>query len=155
MLQSISWNQYFLTLLFLGLIYYTVIGFRFYKWEILKLLGIERTDTKVFQGATVHDLINTGSKESDVNYMPKASPKTNISTGISAFADEVKAYTKEANTKMISRDEMIEAIKIIASKYPELRRDDITQGLEEYITSEINTKYPNESFNDSMFKLWN
>lgn len=155
MLQSISWNQYFLTLLFLGLIYYTVIGFRFYKWEILKLLGIERTDTKVFQGTTVHDLINTATKESDVNYMPRVSPQTNISAVTSAFADEVKAYTREANTKIISRDEMIAAVRIVASKYPVLRQDDIAQDLEEFITNEINAKYPNESFNNAMIRLWN
>lgn len=155
MLHSISWNQYFLTLLFLGLIYYTIIGFRFYKWELLKLFGIEKTDTKVFQGATVHDLITPDSKENDVNYMPKAFPGIGISAVMASFADEMKAYTKEANTKIISRDEMIEGVRIIASKYHVLRQDAIAHDLEEFITNEINAKYPKESFDNAMIRLWN
>ena len=72
-----------------------------------------------------------------------------------AFTDEVNAYAMEANTNIITRDEMIDIIRIIASKYPVMRQDDITHDLEEFITNEINAKYPKESFDNAMIKLWN
>ena len=44
MFNSITWGQYFSTLALLLVCYYTVIGFRYYRWKILAVIGIKKVE---------------------------------------------------------------------------------------------------------------
>ena len=80
MFNSIAWGQYFSALIILLIIYYMLIGFWFYKWEILRIIGIRKVeDDSLNTTAALSNLKEFAASENNEDYLPKSSLEIDIS----------------------------------------------------------------------------
>jgi len=154
MFNSITWGQYFYAIISLLIIYYAVLSFKFYKWEILGLIGIRKVHNATLDTVSLSDLRKYISPENDENYMPKPSMEIDISPLVQSFNNELVAFLKQADEVDISKEEIINSLKSICSKYPALQKGDCKDSLPLLIAKEINLKYPNLFQQNDLNRLW-
>lgn len=142
MLNSITWTQYVTAVISLLVCYYTFIGFQFYRWEILSLIGIKKIEGSGISISTVADFKKSFETENHENYLPKPALEIDISPLMQAFTDEVKAYLEESGSS-VTGNELLQSINLIILKYPVLKDAEYQQELVRYIFDEVNTRYPN------------
>lgn len=142
MLNSITWAQYFTVVVFLLVCYYIFIGFRFYRWEILSLIGIKKIEEKGISISTVAEFKKSFESENHEDYLPKPAMEIDISPLVQAFTDEVKAYVQESGSS-INSNELLHSISLIILKYPVLKDAEYQQELVQFIFDEVNIQYPN------------
>jgi len=155
MFNSITWGQYFSTIITLLIIYYAVIGFKFYKWEILAAIGIRKVDNATLNTVSLSGLKKYVSPENDQEYQPKQSMEIDISPLAQAFTDEVAAFLQEADKVEITKEGIINSLQSICSKYAGLKNADCKNELIQLIANEINLKYPNLFQPNDLARLWN
>ncbi len=155
MFNSITWGQYISAILVLLIIYYAVIGFKFYRWEILNVFGIKKVEDGTMSTASLSSLRNFVSPENPEDYFPKPALEIDISPLVQSFTDEVKAFVKGIENSEITKDEIINSLNIIFSKYPALKDADCRNDLEQFVLYEINVHYPNLLHSKDLIKLWN
>lgn len=117
MFNAISWSDYFSAILFSLIIYYIVIGYRFYKEEILNLVGIKVLQPAKLSTHSVEDFKQSialcknedgaSSPDADIDFTPV----------ILSFKDETSAYLQEAAANKVIKQEILYALQTIASKY--------------------------------------
>jgi hypothetical protein len=155
MFNSITWGQYFTIVALILSCYYLVTGYRYYRWEILSLIGIKKVESSAVGFQTVNDLKKSFATESNDEYLPKPALEIDISPLVQSFTDEVQAYLQETANNKIKEEELLNSIQLIASKYPALKDADCKEELMQFILNEINTKYPNFIQPDDLTRLWN
>ncbi len=142
MFSSITWGQYFTTLTLLSVCYYAFIGLRFYRWEILSIIGIKKVEDNAITISTVTNFKKSFEAESNEDYLPKPELEIDISPVVQSFTDETKAYLQELGNK-ISKDELLHSLQIIITKYPVLKNVGYKHELIQFLFDECNAKYPN------------
>ena len=155
MFNSITWAQYFYSIISLLIIYYTVIVFRFYKWEILAAIGIRKVDNATLTTVSLSGLKKYVSPENDGDYKPKPSMEIDISPLVQSFTDEVAAFLQEADEAEITKEQIINSLQSICSKYPAIKNADCRNELILLVANEINLKYPNLFQQNDFVRLWN
>jgi hypothetical protein len=156
MFNSITWGQYFSAIILLLIIYYILIGCRFYKWEILRIIGIRKVDDDSLNTtAALSNLKDFAASENHENYFPKPSLEIDISPLVQSFTDEVTAFIQGANNAEITKEEIINSLQIICSKYPAIKNVDCRKDLEVDVLKEINLKYPALFQQNDLRNLWN
>jgi len=154
MFNSITWGQYFSTIIYLLIIYYAVIGFKFYKWEILAAIGIRKVDSATLDTVSLSGLKKYVSPENDEDYQPKQSMEIDISPLIQSFNDEVAAFLQEADKVEITKEQITNSLQSICSKYPAIKNADCKDELILMAANEINLKYPNLFHQNELVRLW-
>ena len=156
MFNSITWGQYFSAITLLLIIYYILIGFRFYKWEIFSVIGIRKVDADSLNTtAALSNLKKFAASENHENYLPKPNLEIDISPLVQSFTDEVTAFVQGADEAEITKEEIINSLQAICTKYPAIKNADCRKDLEVDVLKEINLKYP-ALFKQNDFKnLWN
>lgn len=142
MFNSITWGQYFITVTLLLVCYYVFIGLRFYRWEILSVIGIKKVEDNAIAISTVANFKKSFENERDEDYLPKPSLEVDISPVVQSFTDEIKAYLQESDDDT-SKDELLNSIQAIATKYPVLKNVDYKHELIQFLFDQSNAKYPN------------
>lgn len=142
MFNSITWGQYFITVTLLLVCYYVFIGLRFYRWEILSVIGIKKVEDNAIAISTVANFKKSFENERDEDYLSKPSLEVDISPVVQSFTDEIKAYLQESDDDT-SKDELLHSIQAIATKYPVLKNVDYKHELIQFLFDESNAKYPN------------
>ncbi len=142
MFNSITWGQYFTAITLLLVWYYAFIGIRFYRWEILSVIGIKKVEDNAIAISTVANFKKSFENERDEDYLPKPSLEVDISPVVQSFTDEIKAYLQESDDDT-SKDELLHSIQAIATKYPVLKNVDYKHELIQFLFDESNAKYPN------------
>lgn len=155
MFNSITWKQYFSTIIILLLIYYTVLVFKFYKWEILAAIGIRKVDHTAPGTVSLSGLKKYVSQENDVDYQPKLSTEIDISPLVQSFNDEIAAFLQQAGKIEITKEQITNSLQSICSKYPAIKNADCRNELTVMIANEINLKYPNLFQQNDLAGLWN
>ena len=156
MFNSITWGQYFSAIIFLLIIYYIVIGFRSYKWEILGVMGIRKVDdASLNTTAALSNLKESNSLENHENYLPKPSLEIDISPLVQSFTNEVTAFVQGADEAEITKEEIINSLQAICTKYPAIKNADCRKDLEVDLLKEINLKYPTLVQQKDFKNLWN
>lgn len=155
MFNSITWGQYLSAIIFLLIIYYAVIGFKFYRWEILNVFSIRKVEDGTMNTASLSNLRNFVTPENPEDYLPKPVLEIDISPLVQSFADEVKAFVQGSENTKMTKDEIINSLNIISSKYPALKDADCRNDLEQFVLNEINVQYPNLLHPKDLIKLWN
>jgi hypothetical protein len=145
MFNSITWGQYFYTIISLLTIYYAVLAFKFYKWEILSAIGIRKVDN------ATPDTVSL----SDEDYQPKQSMEIDISRLVQSFTDEVAAFLQQADEVGITKEQITNSLQSICSKYPAIKNADCKNELTLLVANEINLKYPNLFQQNDLVRLWN
>lgn len=131
MLSSISWSQYVSTLAILLICYYAYVGYKYYSWELLGLIGIQKVEPGEMS-IPVAELRKQFTSGNQPDYLPKDIPDADISPVITSFEDEVRAFAIEAGDN-IERAELLDALQQIMVKYPVLRNLDSHTELNEFI----------------------
>ena len=142
MFNSITWGQYFTTVTLLLVCYYVFIGLRFYRWEILSVIGIKKVEDNAIAISTVANFKKSFETESHEDYLPKPALEVDISPVVQSFTDEIKAYLQESDDNT-SKDELRHSIQAIVTKYPVLKNVDYKHELIQFLFDEANAKYPN------------
>ena len=155
MFNSITWGQYFYTIISLLVIYYVVLGFKFYKWEILAAIGIRKADHGPLDTVSLSGLKKYVSPENDEDYQPKPSMEIDISPLVQSFNDEVAAFLQQADEVEITKEQITNSLQSICSKYPVIKNADCRNELTLLVANEINLKYPNLFQQNDFVRLWN
>ncbi|MBY0477695.1 MAG: hypothetical protein K2Q24_08600 [Chitinophagaceae bacterium] len=145
MLSSITWGQYLSAVLISLICYYTYVGYKYFHWELLAMIGIK----KVESGATpiaVADLKKQFVSENHSDYLPKETIDTDLTPVINAFEDEVKAFLQEAGSGT-DKASLLSALQQICQKYPVLRNSDNSDELNLFILKEV------EKYNSEIIKV--
>jgi len=155
MFNSITWGQYFSTIISLLIIYYAVLGLKFYKWEILAAIGIRKVDNATLNTVSLSGLKKYFSPENDEDYQPKQSMEIDISPVVQSFTDEVAAFLQEADKVELTKEQITNSLQSICSKYPSIKNADCRKELTLLVANEINLKYPNLFQKNDLARLWN
>lgn len=141
MFNSITWGQYFTTVTLLLVCYYAYIGFRYYRWEILSVIGIKKVEENTIAISTVADFKKSFETEKHEDYLPKPLLEVDISPVVQSFTDEIKAYLQESDDDIL-KDELLHSIHAIVTKYPVLKNVDYKHELIQFLFDESSAKYP-------------
>lgn len=148
MFSSISWSQYLslLTIVLLG--YYCFIGYKYYRWEILSLIGIKKVEEDKSQ-IPVAELKKqfTGSNHAD--FMPKGD-KENM---LQAFADEIKAYLFQASPAA-AKQQLLFAFQQIVSKHPTIENMENRNTINQFILEETEKQYQGMIQPEDLIIIW-
>ena len=142
MFNSITWGQYLITVTLLLICYYASVALRFYRWEILSIMGIKKVEDEAISISTVAEFKKSFENENHEDYLPKPDPEVDISPVVQSFTDEIKAYLQEAGNS-ITKDELLNSFQAIVAKYPVLKSVDYTPELVQFIFDESSARYPN------------
>lgn len=154
MFNSITWGQYFYTIISLLTIYYAVLGVKFYKWEILAAIGIRKVDNANLDTVSLSGLKKYVSPENDEDYQPKHSMEIDISPLVQSFTDEVAAFLQQADEVGITKEQIANSLQSICSKYPAIKNADCRNELTLSVANKINLKYPNLFQQTDLVRLW-
>ena len=156
MFNSISWMQYFTTIIILLIIFYAIVGYRFFKWEILGFIGIKKVEMD--QPHMLASLSNFEGISKEDNFkqpLLETSLNIDISPMIDSFNDEVTAYIKSAKKGDISKIDIIRTLQAIIAKYPTIKNSALKPDLDADILKEINLQYPGMFQQNDLKNLWN
>jgi hypothetical protein len=153
MLSSISWNQYIAGLITLLLLYYCFVGFKYYRWEILGLIGIRKAENEKVFIPVDEGIQHFKPVENPENYLPKTMVETDISPLVQAFDDEVQAFINSAEPNM-PRPELLFSLQLIVSKYPALKNVDCRDEISTIAFTQINEKFPGLVKEAELLSIW-
>jgi hypothetical protein len=141
MFNSISWSQYITAIIALLLLYYCFIGYKYFRWEILSLIGIKKVEDNTIAIPAFNNVTQSFKTENPEDYLPKSNLEIDISPLVQSFTDEAQAFINGANNN-IPKPEILYSLQLIAAKYPALKDADCKDELMQRIVEEVNTKYP-------------
>lgn len=153
MFNSTTWGQYITTIARLLVCYYVFVGFRYYRWEILGLIGIKKVDNSSVAISTVAYRKESFKTESHEDYLPKPALEIDISPLVQLFTDEVQAYLL-ATGNNVTKEELLYSLQLIITKYPALKSADCRNELVKFLLTETNTKQPNLLQPIDVNRLW-
>jgi hypothetical protein len=151
MLSSISWSQYITAIITLLLFYYCFVGFKYFRWEILSLIGIKRIDEKSI-AIPVADIKKHFVASNHADFLPKENPNE-ATVLLQPFWDEANAYLAEMKPEA-PKEEILFAVKMIAGKYPRLHSTEHKQELETAISGLLAQYYPERFTASDIQYMW-
>lgn len=124
MLSSISWSSY-TTMIVVGLLfYYTSIGFKYYRHDLLWLVS--------------HRSSKQGSGAVQSSSQP-AVALVGLPYLVQSFSDEVAGYLQQVAQEEITSTTVLLGLRTIASKYPTLIGSSYQSSLEQLVIHEAST----------------
>lgn len=151
MLQSISWSQYFSTLLLSLIVYYAYVAYKYFRWEILSLIGIKKIEEKVTPIA-VTDFKKQFTSSNHTDFLPKENPGE-AAVILQPFWDEANAYLAEMKPDA-PKEEILFAVKMIVEKYPGLHSGEHKQQSETAISGLLAQYYPERFTATDIQNIW-
>lgn len=150
MFNSITWGQYLFAVALLLVLYYAFVGFKYFRWEILTLIGIKKADNDII---VIPPIPNTKPDENHEDYLPKPTQKNDVSPMVQPFTDEVQAYLNQTENS-ISKHELTDALQQLLEKYPAAKNIEYKNELTYFIASSVNAKYPQLLRASDISQLW-
>lgn len=139
MLQSISWNQYITSILMLLAFYYFYVGYKYYRWELLGLIGIKKIEPGV-AAIPVEEFKGKLISENNDDYLPKEfASATNT---MQPIKDEITAYLIGTADSVPSKNELINALQAIVAKYPATTLSGNSNSLHQFVITETEAIHP-------------
>ena len=151
MFNSITWGQYLFAVTLLLVLYYAFVGFKYFRWEILSLIGIKKVDNDTI---VIPPITNTRLEENHEDYLPKPPQKTDTSLMVQPFIDEVQAYLNQSEIS-ISKHEIIDGLQQLIEKYPAAKNAEYRNELTYFIAAAVNEKHPQLLQATDISQLWN
>jgi hypothetical protein len=153
MFNSISWGQYLKAAAFIVTGYYLIIGYKYYRWEILSLMGIKKIgDNKIGYTAAV-DFKKSFVTENPEDNLLKTFTATTVHPAVQSFRDEVKAFVQDADDDL-QKEVLLGSLQRVAAKYPILKNADYKNELVQFVLTESNTRYPGILQPADVNELW-
>jgi hypothetical protein len=130
-----------------------VVGFKYFRWEILSLIGIRKAEDSTIGIPVFSDVRHPLKAENHEDYLPKSNLEIDISPVIQSFTDEVQAYLHEAKPH-VPMPELLYSLQLIAAKYPVLKNADCRDELLQMVLTEVDKKYPDLLSESDIDSLW-
>lgn len=122
MLKFISWGDYFSTLTFLLIVYYIAVGYFYFRYELLGLVGIVKYQS---DGGNISVANFEGSTfPEEENNQANSSNDIDITPVVQGFLLEVSSYLEQAKTENAAKQEVLYALQKISARYPVLANSD-------------------------------
>lgn len=138
MLQTISWGQYITAMALLLAFYYAYVGYKYYKWELLSVIGIKKINAEVAP-IPVEEFKAKLVSENHEDYLPN---KTSTGITVQAIKDEIKAYLGSTSDSIPSKNELLNSLQVIVTKYPAINFSGHNNSLHQFILSETEAVHP-------------
>lgn len=137
MLQTISWNQYITSIVLLLAFYYAYVGYKYYRWELLALIGIRKIEPG---NATipVEELKGKLVSENQEDYLPKESATNTMQV----IKDEINAYLAGTADSMPSKIELLNSLQAIVAKHPATTLSGNSNSLHQFVLTETEAIHP-------------
>jgi hypothetical protein len=152
MFSSISWSQYVATIIIVLAGYYSYVGYKYFRWELLALIGIKKVDDNTIIIPVVEQT-RTPKTENHNDYLPKANMEVDISPLVQAFTDEVQAYINEASANS-PKPEIVYSLQQIAAKYKVLKEADCKTELQQFVYKVTSNKFSGLIEKEDTELLW-
>jgi hypothetical protein len=153
MLNSISWGQYITTIITLLILYYFFVGVKYFRWEILSLIGIKKVEDNKISIPVFGNTNQPVRTENHEDYLPRPNLEIDISPVVQSFTDEVQAYIDEVKPK-VPASELLYSLELIGAKYPALKNADCRDELLQMVFTRVNKRYPGLLEQDDVSSLW-
>ena len=155
MFNSISWTQYFFAIIILLFLFYTIIGVRFYKWELLGFIGIKKVtaDLEDIHEVLNNQIVNDLSDKKEISQLDQSSD-SDLSSLLRLRSDEISAYINAEKNESITKDKVLASLKNIFKKYPSIKKLDLRNSMEQKLLYEIHLKYPHLIQKNDLEFLW-
>ena len=150
MFNSITWGQYLFVVTLLLVLYYVFVGFKYFRREILSLIGIKKVDNDTI---VIPPITSRRLEENHEDYLPKPPQKTDTSPMVQSFTDEVQAYLNQTENG-ISKHELIDGLQQLIEKYPAAQNVEHRNELVYFIALLVNAKYPQLLRASDITQLW-
>jgi hypothetical protein len=159
MLQSISWQTYFTSSIFLLVAYYVVVAVVYYRQDLLSKLNnqstfqqsIEIPLAKEFDHNNYQPKVADGLEVNYGNYLPEANDFSELAE---SAKDELQAFTM-AEATQYSKTELKTALKKILKRYAALKASSFQLSINNVITDECKTNCSTELSEKEVAELWN
>lgn len=151
MLQSISWSQYFSTLLLSIIVYYAYVAYKYFRWEILSLIGIKKIDERGTP-IPVAEIKKQFTASNHADFLPKES-LGEVNGLLQPFWDEVNAYVAEIKP-IAPKEEICFAVKMILEKYQGLNSEEYKTEVETTILGLLNQYFPEKFTMADIQYIW-
>jgi len=123
------------------ILYYLFVGFKYFRWEILSLIGIRKVEDNKIAIPAFHNANQSLKKENPEDYLLKSNFEIDISPLVQSFTDEVQAFINGANSNT-PKSELLFSLQFIAAKYLALKDADCKNELLQMVFNEVNSKTP-------------
>jgi hypothetical protein len=153
MFNSISWGQYLKAAALIVTGYYLIIGYKYYRWEILSLMGIKKIDDNKIGHSAAADLKKSLVTENPEENLLKTFTATTVYPVEQSFRDEVRAFAQDAGDDL-QKEVLLQSLQRIAAKYPALKDDNRKNELVQFVLTEANTRYPGILQPADVKELW-
>jgi pyruvate/2-oxoacid:ferredoxin oxidoreductase alpha subunit len=150
MFNSITWGQYLVAITLLLVLYYAFVGLKYFRWEILSLIGIKKVDNDII---AIPPIKNTKPDENHEDYLPKPPQKNDVSPMVQPFTDELQAYLNQTENG-ISKHELTDALQQLIEKYPAAQQAEYRNEVTYFIAASVNVKYPQLLRAIDISQLW-
>lgn len=150
MLSSISWAGYFTAIAILLVVYYAVIGYRFYRNDIIVITGgLNNQRSLSFVKDHLRQEISSQKDQKGEDII------NNTPLLVESFTDEIRAFLQEAKNNELSKGTIFHSLQIIVSKYPSLKISEYKSLLEQLIIDETELNCDVLIKEDEVSRVWN
>lgn len=141
MFTNISWSSYITFMIIVSAVYYLVIGFQFYRSDVLKVIsGTKPASVPVLSSH------QAGLKEAFENQ--------DIFRLAQSLADEVQAYLKEAGRNKISKQDVVQSLKSLPARYPAIKDSSFKDMIQNLMITECETNCSIHLSEQELSEIW-
>ncbi|MBS1512801.1 MAG: hypothetical protein JST86_18305 [Bacteroidetes bacterium] len=151
MLQSISWSQYITGMVLVLICYYGYVALKYFRWELLSLIGIKRIEEKGTQ-IPLAEIKKQFTASNHSDFLPKE-PLGEINGKLQPFWDEVNAYLSEIKPQA-PKEEVCFAIEKILETHPELNSTEYKTEVEAMVCGLLNQYFPEKFTAADIQNIW-
>ena len=154
MFAEISWSGYITIVVVLLAAYYFVIAIRYYRDDLFQLISGKKTT----QPSTVN-FTATQSQPSERGLhqtnMQEAFEKQNLFQLAQSLSDEIQAFLNEAGRNKLNKEEIIQSLQLLLTKYPAVRDSSFQEFIQNLIETECEANCSIHLSDEELSVLWN
>jgi hypothetical protein len=113
MFNQVSWSNYFITIGLLSAGYYVVIGYLYYRHDLLQLLSDKK--------------ITTNNHEATIQ---------NQELQARSFIDEFHAFMQQAANEQMGKEDILQSVQLLLNKYPAFKDSSFRKSIKNLVIDE-------------------
>jgi len=156
MFTQISWSNYITVVALLLAGYYLIIGYLYYRSDILNLL----LGRKIIQfgntslTATQTDPLHKPVLRFNKAHVENAFEKQNLFPAVQSLSDEIQAFLNEAGRNKLNKEDVLPPLQLLLAKYPILKDSSFQESMQNIIETECIANCSIHLSEEDLNKLW-
>ncbi|WP_130855646.1 hypothetical protein [Olivibacter jilunii] len=161
-LAKYSWTEYFMAVAAITIIYYVLVGLKYYGKELLAGAGTKRVPIKstaaIGEDEPIEEpfgpAVTTPEVYQPVEEVPFEDTPDESFREVERLTGELKVLIEEAAKKMFDKRKLLGALKPLLAKYPVVNHPAFREAVDEYIVTECRSKGAVVLTEDEVEVLW-